>query len=294
MQVSNWMLVNQKILPIGLDIGQGSVKIVQMALAGDHVKILAAGRAPLDAGLACDGPDRQKAVVLAVKHLLSEGDFRGRNVISALPLDQLKMTSVRLPEAESGEAEEAIRQEAADRFGLDLRKDAINYILAGAVHQGDELKNEYILLAADSAGISSHIASLEEMGLTPVGLDAAPCALFRAFERMMRRQEDKEKTIIVLDVGCRHTIVVFGRAGEICFAKHIPTGMCHFNEEIASTLGIAAGDAELLRRKLQRDEPIEAAFAPSPPGSDHDLAAAVQALETVQDRVLHQRLQDHR
>jgi len=258
MLASNWMIINQKIQPIGLDIGQSSVKIVQMALAADRIKILAAGRASVDPGLACDSPERRKALVLAVKQLLSEGDFRGRNVISALPFDRLKMTSLRLPEAESGETDESIRREAAERFGLDLKNDAINYIFAGAVHQGDELKNEYIVLAADSAAIGSHIASLEEMGLTPVGIDAAPCALFRTFERMMRRQEDKEKTIIVLDVGRRYTVVVFGRAGEICFAKHIPIGMGHFNEEIASTLGIAAADAELLRRRLQRDEPIEA------------------------------------
>ncbi len=251
--------MNPKAQPIGLDIGHRNIKMVQVAPVSDRIKVLAARKVPLDPDLACDSPERQRAVVLAIKQLLADSDFRGRAVISLLPIDKIKITSLRLADVEAAEAEAAIRREAAERFGLDARRDAIHYLFAGNAHQGDEVKNEYILLAVDNATIGGHIALLEEAGLTPVGIDAPPCAVFRTFERTMRRQEDKEKAIIILDVGYRYTIVVFGRAGEICFAKHIPIGTGHFNAEIASVLGVAAADAEVLRRKLHRDEPIDAA-----------------------------------
>jgi type IV pilus assembly protein PilM len=259
MQALDWITMNPKTQPIGLDIGHRNIKMVQVAPVSDRIKVLAARKVPLDPDLACDSPERQRAVVLAIKQVLADSDFRGRGVISLLPIDRIKITSLRLAEVEAAEAEEAIRREAAERFGLDPRRDAIHYLFAGNAHQGDEVKNEYILLAVDNATIGSHIALLEEAGLTPVGIDAPPCAVFRTFERTMRRQEDKEKTIIILDVGYRYTIVVFGRAGEICFAKHIPLGTGHFNAEIASVLGVAAADAEVLRHKLRRDEPLEAA-----------------------------------
>ncbi len=259
MLISNWTTANQRIQPIGLDIGHSTLKMVQVAVCEDRLRLLAARRLPVDSEVAWDTPEGRHALALAIRQLLSGGDFRGRKVTSALPINRFRITSVRLAEAEALQADKALRREATERFGLDPREDSINYLLAGSVRQGDELKNEYILLAADSQTVRNHIALLEEAGLIPAGIDAPPCALFRSFERTMRRQEDQEKTVIFTDVGHRYTTVVFGRAGEICFIKHIPIGTGHFDDEIASSLGIAVADAQLLRLKLQRDESVDAA-----------------------------------
>ncbi len=259
MLVSNWTTGNQRVQPIGLDIGHSALKMVQVAVCEDRLRLLAARRLPVDPQVAWDTAEGRRVLALSIRQLLAGGDFRGRKVISALPIDRFRITSLRLAEAEAFQAEKALRREATERFGLDPREDSINYLLAGSVRQGDELKNEYILLAADSQTVRNHIALLEEAGLIPASIDAPPCALFRSFERTMRRQEDQEKTIIFTDIGHRYTTVVFGRAGEICFIKQIPIGTGHFDEEIASSLGIAEADAQLLRFKLQRDEPVEAA-----------------------------------
>ncbi len=249
---------NQKNQPIGLDIGHSNLKMVQLAISEDRIKVLAARRAPLDVDPALDGQERERTVILAVRRLLADSPFRGRNVISALPIDTLRITSLRLSETETPQADKILRKEAAERFGLDPHRDTINYIHAGSVRQGDVVKDEHILFAADSETIGKHIRILEESGLTPVGIDAPPCALFRTFERTMRRQEDRERTIIFIDVGHRFTTVVFGRNSDICFVKQIPVGIGQFTGEIASSLGISLADAESLRLKLLRDEPVEA------------------------------------
>lgn len=250
---------NQKTQPIGLDIGHKSLKMVQLAVCEDRVKVIAARRAALDADAALDAQEWERAVVATARRLLADNPFRGRQVISSLPIDTLKITSVRLAEAEAPQADKILRKEAAERFGLDPAKDTINYLHAGSVRQSDVVKDEYILFAADNETIGTHIQILEEAGLTPVGIDAPPCALFRSFERTMRRQEDRERTIIFIDVGHRFTTVVLGRSGEICFVKQIPVGVWQFTEEIASSLGISSADADSLRVRLQRDEPVDAA-----------------------------------
>jgi type IV pilus assembly protein PilM len=267
--------MSQKIQPVGLDLGHSRVKLVQVALGEDRLKVLAARRATLDPSLAGDSPERDRALIQTIQRLVTEGGVRGRNVVCALPADKVKITSLRLAEEEAGAIDQAVRSGAAERFGLDPRVDAIAYLLAGSVRQDDQVKNEYIVFAVDDETIRHHIALLEEAGLTPVGLDVPPCALFRAFERTMRRQDDREKTLVFLDVGYRHTIVVFGRADEICFVKHIAIGTSHFDEEIASTLGIAPADAEGLRLKLQQDEPMDATMR----------RHLVDALNTVTERL---------
>jgi len=258
MLTSNWLSRNEKILPIGLDIGHSSIKMVQLASIDESVRIVAADRAPFHWEDARDEEAGRSLITQTIGQLLARGPFRGRDVISALPPEKLRITSLRLAEEETHQAEKMLRKEAAHRFALNPRADAIKYILAGNVLQGDELKNEYIVFATDDETIKSHIALLEGAGLKPRGIDAGPCALFRNFDRMMRRQEDRERTIIFIDVGHRYTTVVLGRAGEICFVKQMAFGAARFAEDIAGKLDVSTSDAESLRRKMRNGESVDA------------------------------------
>jgi len=259
MLASNWITRSQTILPIGLDIGHSSIKMVQLAVRDNDVRILASDRALVNWDDVVEDEARHDVITRTIRQMLDRSRFKGRDVISALPPEKLRITSLRLADAEMDQAERTLRKEAAHRFGLDPRVDAINYVLAGNVRQGDELKSEFILFATDDKTIQNHIALLEGAGLRPCGIDAGPCALFRNFERTMRRQEDRERTIIFIDVGHRHTIVVFGRAGEICFVKQMAFGAARFAEDIAAKLDISTADAESIRRKMKSGESVDAA-----------------------------------
>ena len=250
----SWKLKTRSQQPIGLDIGHNSIKMIQLAVNEEHVSVSAADKVRVDPCINGDRSERRNFVVSAIKQMLAEGSFRGRKVVSCLPNDELKITSLRLAETENDAIERALRKEAAQRFGLEPDKDAIDYVLAGSVRQGDEIKNELILFAADNETVRSHIEMLEEAGLEPAGIDIVPCALFRSFERLRRRQEDKEHTAVFIDAGSRFTTVVFGRGGEISFVKQIPVGGEKFNQEIAAKLGISISEAEILRGTLRTEK----------------------------------------
>ena len=248
-----WKLKNRSLRPIGLDIGHSSVKMIQLAMNGGQTSVIAAGKARIDAGINGDDQARRSFIISAIKRMLDEGSFRGRNVVSCLPNDGLKITSLRLAETGTEEIEQALKKEVVQRFGLNPDKDAMDYMLAGDIQQGDEIKNELILFAADNETIKSHIEMLEEACAIPVAIDTVPCALFRSFERSLRRQEDKERTLVFVDVGSRWTVVVFGRGGEISFVKQIPIGGERFSDEIAAKLGINVSQAQMLRDKLRME-----------------------------------------
>lgn len=247
----SWNLKNRTLRPIGLDIGHSSIKMIQLVINGGMMSVLAADKARIDAGINGDEQERRSFVISTIKRMLEQGNFHGKNVISCLPNDRLKITSLRLTEAQSEGIEQALRKEVTQRFGLDPDKDAMKYMVAGNVRQGDEIKNELILFAADNETIKNHIEMVEEIGLTPVAIDTIPCALFRCFERSLRRQEDREQTFVFVDVGSRFTTVVFGRGGEVSFIKQIPIGGEKFNQEIAAKLDISISEAEMLREALR-------------------------------------------
>ncbi|MBN2182416.1 MAG: pilus assembly protein PilM [Sedimentisphaerales bacterium] len=249
----SWGFKTREMRPIGLDIGHNSIKMIQLAINGEQITVHAADEARVEPVSNGDEQTRRDAVVSAIKQILARGNFHGTKVVSCLPSGDLKITSVRLTETEGEKTEQALRREVVQRFGLDPDKDAMDYIVAGNVRQGDEIKNELILFATNNDIVKSHIEMLEMAGLRPIAIDTIPCALFRSFERSLRRQEDKEHAVIFIDVGSCYTTVVFTRGGEICFVKQIKVGAGNFNREVGSKLGISNSEAEILRGELQAE-----------------------------------------
>lgn len=253
-QMISWKLKNRNLQPIGLDIGHNFIKMIQLSMDDGHIiRVSAADKTRIAPDINGDEQERREFVISAVRQMLAEGNFRGKDVISCLPNDKLKITSLRLVETEAEEIEQVLREEVAQRFGLNPDIDAVNYVVAGNVQQGDEMKNELVLFVADNETIRSHIEMVEEMGLRPASIDAIPCALFRSFERSLRRQEDKEQTMVFVDVGSWFTTVVFGRGGQISFVKQIPIGGDKFNRQVATKLGVSISEAEILRDRLRKE-----------------------------------------
>jgi type IV pilus assembly protein PilM len=227
--------------------------MIQLAQSGDEISVVAADRIEIEPETAATDDKLRDFVLSSVKQMLARNNFKGRNVVSCLPSDKLKITSIRLSETESEQINQSLSKEAYQRFGLEASEDSINYIAAGDVQQGDEVKREVILFAADRETIRGHIELLEKAQLKPFSIDTVPCALFRCFSRSFRRQEDKQRTVVFVDVGRCFTTVVFGRGEEITFIKQIPIGGEKFDELISSKLGVDLEEAEILRRKLRKE-----------------------------------------
>jgi type IV pilus assembly protein PilM len=255
----NWTAIHNKVLPIGLDIGHNAIRMVQLAMVNDGIRVVAVERAPAPAVDGASGAPDRDDLIRTIRQMLARSRFRGRNVVSTLPNEHLWITSVRLADAEVSAEDRMLRKEAAQRFGLNPDTDAIQYLPAGSVLQGEEAKREYIVLAAADGAIRDHVSMLEEAGLKPVGIDAAPCALFRNVERLLRRQEDRERTIVFVDVGYYYTTVVFGRTGDIFLIKQMAFGAARFDEDIAAKLEVSKEEAQSLRLKVRSGQAMDPA-----------------------------------
>ncbi len=246
-------LRNKNIGPIGLDLGHNSIKMIQLAWSDDKICVIAADEADYVCDIDAADETGRESAVSAVKRMLAKGAFSGREVVSCLSNDSLKIKSLRLDTTDPQQIEQQFREEVAHRFGLDADADEIRYTIAGNVYQGDEIKNEVIFFGMDKAGIVQHLSLLEDAGLTPIGIDAVPCALFRSFQVSLRRQEDQQLVSVLVDVGSLFTTVIIGRGQEIIFVKQIPIAGERLNAEVASKLEVTVDEAGLLRSKLKND-----------------------------------------
>ena len=78
----NWRLKTRDLQPIGLDIGHNSIKMIQLAVNGEDVSVLAADKVRIDSDISNEGTERRDFIVSAVKKMLVDGNFNGREVVS--------------------------------------------------------------------------------------------------------------------------------------------------------------------------------------------------------------------
>ncbi len=237
--------------PIGLDIGHSSIKMIQLSGDGRSVRVVAAQQASLDPALHLEPSAKRDLIVSSIREMLNRGDFQGRQVVSCLGSDKVKIKSLRLDTAEPEQIEQMMVTEVAQRFELNPAVDELRYMIAGNVFQGEQIKNEVIFFGIDRVQLSEHLSTLESAGLVPTAIDTVPCALFRSFQAALRRREDCELVSVFVDLGSHFTTVIIGKGQQIVFVKQIPIAGEHLTAEVASRLGVSTDDATLLRSRLR-------------------------------------------
>jgi type IV pilus assembly protein PilM len=140
------------------------------------------------------------------------------------------------------------------------------------VRQGNDTKQEVIVLAARHEETNAFVELLHRAGCCIESLDFEPSSVYRSVERFIRRREDEQEVFVLVDVGLRCTQVIIGRGREMSFFKTIDVGGRHFNEAVSRKLEIAPGEARELRRRMIHDRdgaaPGGAAAASAPEQRD--------------------------
>ncbi len=252
-------LFNRGAGPIGLDLGHNAIRMIQLADNAERISVIAAAETEIPGDLA-DGASAREYIVDAIRKMLADGGFRGRESVSCLSNDSLRIKSLRLDTTDPAQIEAQLKTEVAHRFGLDADTDEIRYMLAGSVYQGEEVKNEVIFFGMDRQSIARHLSVLEDAGLIPVAVDAVPCALFRSLQASLRRSEDQRLVSVLVDVEDLYTTVIIARGQEIIFVKQIPIAAARLTAEVASRLNVSVSEAKLLRARIKDNaESVDAA-----------------------------------
>ncbi len=243
-------LTRSQVQPIGLDIGFDSVKMLQVEIVGEQLSVRAAARQPMNTEVRTRPDLRVPMATELIRQMVRQNDFSGRRVVVALPREVLHVKNLRLPLIPSHELQQAVQFEARNIFPFDTSSAHIQIIPAGEVRQGLEVRQEVIVLAAKYEDVDSFLEQIHRAGVVVESLDAEPCAVYRAFERFIRRREDEQEVHVVVDVGAQRSQVVIGKGRDISFLKPVELGSDHLHDAISRKLGISIDEARALRRRL--------------------------------------------
>lgn len=203
--------------PIGIAVSAHEVRLAQRVGAGFVFE-----REALAEGVDPTGADFHAETSRAIAVALRRGSFSGKQVVSALPAQMLCYKTLRMPPMPEEDLTAAIAWEAADRFQFNEDK-ALQHYSAGQVQQGNETREEVILLAVDKAAVQDHAVALKRAGLTPIAIDATGAAMTRVLG-------GEGGSTLVINLDSKYAEIVAARNGQVIFDKpieitHTPEGI---------------------------------------------------------------------
>jgi type IV pilus assembly protein PilM len=240
--------------PIGVDFGSDSLRMAQVELVNGEFKLVAAARADVPARLRHDPAARFAFFTENIRDLWSQGNFRGRRAILALPAASMTIQHLRVARMDEEALKKALPWEAQGKLPYDPTRAVLRHLVAGDIYQDGEQKNEVILMAANREMVNQYLAAAARGRLDVVGMNVEPKVLVDCFTHIYRRKTDAEITNCFVDIGCSATRAIVARGGQIMFARSIPVGGEHFTRAVASALQISSDDARLLRLKQAQSQ----------------------------------------
>ncbi len=137
-----------RVLPIGLDIGGATVRMLQLGGSERDLRVIDAAKFPIPYEVRADAVLRREVVVGGIRRALKEHRFRRREVVMLLSPEQLAIRSIRMPKMPEKELATAVNWEAQNKFPFDTATAVIQYVRAGEVRQGEQVLDEVLLFAA--------------------------------------------------------------------------------------------------------------------------------------------------
>jgi type IV pilus assembly protein PilM len=233
--------------PIGIDIGQRSVKLVQ--LSADFSRLVAAARWDFAPDFETCPPERQSEITTdAITRLRDSHRFQGREAVLCLGQRQLVLQNLRLARKPGTELTDFVQQEAAPRLPFPQLEAEIRFLDAGDVRQGENTFREVIVAACHRPVLHRLLETITQAAIRPVAIDIEPLALSRSYALQFQRDEDRDQRVMFVHIGYSNTVVAVTCGSQVLFVKYVDNGGRHLDEAVAARLQMTAWEASALRR----------------------------------------------
>ncbi len=223
-------LLKNHAYPIGVDAGYETVRLAQLGNNGKGLTLMAGNYKDRPANVNPNSSDWQKWVIETMRLLTTYGDFRGREVIAAMPTDEVFIDHIKRPKVEDGKLQETIFSKIKQKLPFEsLRENTMmQYILME--------EDNVMVLATERRKVERHLAVYEQAGLSIKSIGVWPIAMTNSYVRFFgRRQSDAKAVVMLLCIEADCTNVVVCRHSNLLLARSIPVGFRRLDDEQAVT-----------------------------------------------------------
>ncbi len=226
--------------PIGIDISDSTVKLVQLKKIKHKITVQAISRASIPEGFVVQGViKKQHGLADVIKKTISEtivGKITSQEAIVCLP-ETKTFTKLITLKISGKKINDVILDEIEKNVPYRLKE--VNYDWQVIKKNKDEYQ---ILVSVVPKKIAeSYYNTLKEAGLFPVVLEPEPLAITRA---LLPIDEKTKETTVIIDIGTRRSNFIACVNGGILFTSSIPTSGDNITKAVAEKLKISWDQAE--------------------------------------------------
>jgi Tfp pilus assembly PilM family ATPase len=228
---------------IGVDLGNDCLKLAQLANGSEEAVLIAGQYVNRPADITAGTARWQRWAVEAMSQATANGHFKGKDVVAALPANEVFIDHIRWPKKFDGKIEEAIFAKIKQKLPFEpiQQNTLIKYI---ATEQ-----DNVMVLATERTAIDHHLAIYERAGLTIKSIGVWPVALAACYAHFFgRRKTDLDAVVMLLDIQPECTNMVICRHKHPLYACSVPMGAKQFKEE--PQVGHLAMELTANRRKF--------------------------------------------
>jgi type IV pilus assembly protein PilM len=234
-------LFGRKRTSIGLDIGSGFVKVVEVDHSGDQPEVVRVAMRPLLPDAIVEGEIMDYGLVSeAVQGLFQDMGLKAADVVTAIGGHDVIIKKIEMDRMKEADAREVIRWEAEQHVPFDIKSVELDFQILDP--EGEGLQMQVLLVAAKRELVDNKVGLLQDAGVNPVIIDVDAFALHNAFEHNYPNAQDG--IIGLVNVGHETTNVNILENGVPILTRDIPFGSRKIREDLQRERGLTAEQAE--------------------------------------------------
>lgn len=247
-------LFGRKKTSIGLDIGSGFVKVVEVDHSGDQPEVSRVAMRALLPDAIVEGEIMDYGLVSdTVRGLFQEMGMKSADVITAVGGHDVIIKKIQMDRMKESDAREVIRWEAEQHVPFDIKSVELDFQILNPHEEGMQM--EVLLVAAKRELVDNKVGLLQDAGINPTVIDVDAFALHNAFER--NYPEAQDGIIALVNVGHETTNVNILENGIPILTRDIPFGSRRIREDLQRERGLTAEQAEDVVQARETVEDLE-------------------------------------
>ncbi len=228
---------------LGVDIGTGSIKLVQIEF-GNKPLVSAFAVAELPLELTNNGfINNIDSMMLFIKKLLDKYDFQAKHVVFTVGGRNAFACEISMPAMPDAEMKEAIAWDSSRYVPYEVDKYYLDAAKIGALTPDDF--QSVLLVASPKDVIDALLAISDTVGWKPLGIDLEVLSACRTLPETL-------KNFVLLDIGCFCSVVTIFQNSLPVAQRSIPQGGQMLSVAIAGGAGVELASAE----KIKTEEEI--------------------------------------
>ena len=236
--------------PIGVDMGDDALTLVQMANGAGNVHLHACLNVKRPDSIKPGSPAWQQWAIEMITKSVSYGRFRGRNVVAAMPPREVFIDTIRMPRAPQAELQNTILNSLKPKLGVDPNDILMDYIKTNS--------ENILVMATDKTKLYKHLAIYEKARLKVVSISIWPLAVLNAYTRLWaKRMNQDDNPVMLLDIAKSYTNIIICDSANLYFAHSASVGIQ--NLEIDRMIDLLNSEMEMCRirfRSIYQKPPI--------------------------------------